>query len=211
MRGRKTTPTEQLAKLREAEVRARQAVREAEGEALDVRNRADRAEQAVRSAHAGKGGEVREAERALDRIEREVRFAALKVQGMNDREAEARSVADQFEAANFRDLIAEGEPAAIQAVDMMRRGLELLQQGDELWHARAQEVERHLKAAGHRAVDNISANHELAELARRAKRFDGTLTAPVPHYRAVELRAQQDRLNREQREQRTEPDKVTMG
>jgi hypothetical protein len=80
---------------------------------------------------------------------------------------------------------------------MMRRGLELLAQGDALWHARAQEAGRHLRFAGHDPVGNIAANHELAELARLAKRFDGNLTAPVPHYRAVELRTEQDRLHRQ--------------
>ena len=211
MRGRKRTAGEQLASLRDAEVKARQQVREAEHEALQVRSQIDEAEQAVRAAHAGKGGEVREAERALERVEKQLKPAALKVAGMLDREAEAKLAADQYEGANFRELIAEGEPAALEAVDMMRRGLDLLVQGDALWQARAQEAGRHLKFAGHDPVGNIAANHELAELARIAKRFDGAITAPVPHYRAVELRAEQDRMARELREQRTEPDTVLMG
>jgi hypothetical protein len=167
---------------------------------LEARNLAEQAEQQVVRAHAGTG-EVREGERALDRAERQSRNAGLAVRGAQLRLDEAKAEADRYQREHMPELIAEMEESARECLDMGRRGVELIKHFSAPWYQLAQQASEHVVAAGLQPTGNMPAEHELHQIARDLRNFDGNLTAPLPHFHHRSISEQDERTKSELREQ----------
>jgi hypothetical protein len=84
----------------------------------------------------------------------------------------------------------------------MLEGVRLIVEGDALWKARAQEIDSHLKAAGHPQRENMREAHELAEVARVLSKFGGVVSPPLPHGHGLAIRQREDETAHQMREER---------
>jgi hypothetical protein len=193
---------DQLAKLRGLEVRAKQLNREAEAAALTARNEVEQAEQRVIRAHAGHG-ELRAAERALSKAEAEVRDKTLRQKGAALKLAEASKAVADYRHLHWRALIEETEVDARAAVEKLRNGAEAIREGQAMWAQQAQVVSDLLLAGGLRAGDNMPHDHQLSEIARMLRSFDGEIKPPLPHYRALKFQEDERRNVAQMREEGT--------
>ena len=185
---------DQLAKLRGLELTAKQAGRAAEATATAARDAVEQAKQRVVNAHAGHG-ELRAAERALRKAKDEVEDKTLRAQGAALRLEEAQQAARQYMGTHYRALIEETEDDARAAVEKLRSGAEAIREGHAMWAQHAQVVNDLLIAGGLNASENMPHLHELTEIARMLRAFDGELKPPLPHYRAVHFQ-QADEQNK---------------
>ncbi len=195
------TATERLAELRHQEQKAKTAHNQAEREALLARNAAEQAEAEVVRAHAGHGN-LDAAEQALADAEANARTAGLRAQGAQLHHQETQAELRQWHGSHYSDLIAEAETAAAVPCERMLEGVRLVLEGDALWKAQAQEIDGHLKAAGHQPRENMRAEHELAEIARALSKFSGAVSPPLPHGHGMAVRRRDDETARQMREDR---------
>jgi hypothetical protein len=59
-----------------------------------------------------------------------------------------------------------------------------------------------LAAGGLRPTDNMAHEHQLTEIARMPRSFDGEIRPPLPHYRALRFQEQEQRTVARMREER---------
>jgi hypothetical protein len=197
------THTRKLGELNDRQLKAKQANREAEAAALAARNAVEQAEQQVIRAHAGHG-ELRAAERALTKAEAEVKDTGLRAKGAALRLEEAQTQVRQYRGTHYRQLIEETEADARQAVEKLRNGAESIREGHAMWAQQAQVVNDLLLAGGLRAGDNMPHEHQLTEIARMLRSFDGEIVPPLPHYRALHFKEEEEqRTVARMREERT--------
>ena len=190
----KRPQNDQLAKLRGLELKAKQANRDAEATATAARSAVEQAKQRVVKAHAGHG-ELRAAERALRKARDEVEDKSLRAQGAALRLEEAQQAVRRYMGTHYRALIEETEDGARAAVEKLRSGADAIREGHAMWAQHAQLVNDRLNAGGLRAGENMPHAHELSEIARMLRSFDGELRPPLPHYRAAHFQ-QQDEQNK---------------
>lgn len=70
-----------------------------------------------------------------------------------------------------------------------------------MWAAQAQVVNDLLIAGGLRPGDNMPHEHQLVEVARMLRPFDGTVTPPLPHYRAHHFQQQNEQTQERMRQE----------
>jgi hypothetical protein len=58
-----------------------------------------------------------------------------------------------------------------------------------------------LKAGGPRPTDNMPHEHQLAGVARMLRSFDGTVTPPLPHFRALHFQQQDEQTKARMRQE----------
>ena len=201
----KPTATERLAQLREQEHRAKVASNQAEREALQTRNAAERADDEVVRAHAGHGT-LANAEKALADAESGARTAKHKAQGAALHHREVEAELRQFHGSHYAQLVAEATAAAGKPGELMLEGIRQFLEEDALWRAQAQEMDGHLRAAGQPPSANMRDAHELAEVARVLTRFSGEISPPLPHGHGIELqRSNEEAARRWKAERNTSP------
>lgn len=189
------TATARLAELRDHEQQAKAASAQAERAALLARNAAEQAEGEVVRAHAGHGS-LDAAEKALEQAEAHARTARLKAQGAALRHEETEAELRQYHGGAYSQLVAEAVPNADGPVQKMLEGVRLILEGDAAWRLQCQEMDGHLRAAGHQPTANMRETHELAEVVRLLTRFDGKLSPPLPHGQGLALREQDEATKR---------------
>jgi exonuclease VII small subunit len=184
--------TRNLADLRGRELKAKQANREAELAAQTARTELTQAEQRVVEAHAGVG-ELRGAQRAHVKAKDQAEDTDLRARGAQLKLKKVQAEIAGYRTENWRALIEESEPDAHQAVEQLRQGVELIREGHALWAQQAQLVNDLLNAGGLRAGDNMPHEHQLTEIARMLRSFDGEIKPPLPHYRALHFQEEEQR------------------
>ena len=188
-----------LAELQEGQLKAKQLHRDAEAEAVAARNAVEGAEQRVVEAHAGRG-ELRAAERAMRKAEDEVKDKNLRARGAALRLEEAQTQVRHYMGSQPGAHRGDRARRAGSCRQAAPRGRRHPRGTRAMWAAQAQVVNDLLNAGGLRAGDNMPHSHQLAEVARTLRSFDGTVTPPLPHYRALHFQQQDEQTKARMRQ-----------
>lgn len=182
-----TNRTKQLEKLKQAEVQERRRDRDAESAAHTAKQEAERARDALVEAHAGgEARAIKSAEKARANALAQAEDASVRAEGAKLRSNRVARERQAFEAEHGRELIAELEPAAIEAAEAIKRAAAELIGADAEWSTVCQRMSDLLAAIPDASpAADLDETHGLAEIVRLLRRESAEVAAPLPHWRGA--------------------------
>jgi chromosome segregation ATPase len=166
--------------LAEETTAARTLDAEADSAAADLAHARD----AVVTAYAdNKAAGIKKATAARDKAEARVAELADRQDAARIRVERAQDAAQAYEAEHARDLIAELEPDALEAVEALQRHAAELVAADRRWNNVSSEVSRlsrHISGTAPR--HNARGEHKLTPIISAIRKAGGDLESPMPHW-----------------------------
>jgi hypothetical protein len=202
--------TDALAELKRQLAEENFSVRALEAEAEAAEGVLAAARDAVVQAYVDQDTRAaKNATSARDKADARMSELAMKQEAARLRVRRAEQAAQAYEAENAADLIAELEPAAIDAVEAVRHHAAELVAADRRWHTVSTEVSRLLRhIPGATPATDARGEHKLSPIITAIRKAGDQIESPMPTWRGLrdhEQEQERRRLLRLQRARKHNP------